>query len=494
MVSHVTAGASSSTTYPMGNRVIRIRALHGGVWDLPGYSATDVLKWIADLNATTLNEFTSITGDSSATSTVPVAAGQPPMNILQFEQSALDEMGSNGVILPRLPLSEYLGPTGSPTLFFNEAQDIFNLGSRLQPKQSLLLLDETVSFLSSGHTTQDLVNIKNNLTRIGFTGISWGACAATGLPSGVASIARVCIGPGGTATPCGAGFPPWTPSCPPIPELLTSQPSIGEVEPHIDYTSPFMGAFVALTTDQQANILKNIAANQSNTAVYGHLGYHFMYPIIQFSGGASVSYNSLTIFTSSAYTPCPNCSMYTVMKNLMAKYNPVGSITYTDNSPPLLVVPSNQTVMIGTRLVFQVTATDPGETITLAVSNLPSGASFNATSGTFSWTPTAGQQGSYNLTFTAVDNSSPALSYARSDTVRVESASTPPNQPQSPGSCSLCNIVSSAVTTAWLLIIGILIGILSSIGIMYRKTRRRLANARQARLLSMTSRLHQNEV
>src|SRR5262249_10981312 len=61
-----------------------------------------------------------------------------------------------------------------------------------------------------------------------------------------------------------------------------------------------------------------------------------------------------------------------------------------------LGVPGRQTVTYGTELRFRVEAGDP-----LSASNLPAGASFDAASGDFAWSPAASQTGTYDLAFSA---------------------------------------------------------------------------------------------
>jgi len=74
---------------------------------------------------------------------------------------------------------------------------------------------------------------------------------------------------------------------------------------------------------------------------------------------------------------------------------------------PVVTAPANETGTEGTLLTFTVTAADPdGDAITsLTASPLPTGATFTAnasnTAGTFSWTPSSTQSGSYDVTFTA---------------------------------------------------------------------------------------------
>ncbi|MEW6077426.1 MAG: Ig-like domain-containing protein, partial [Thermodesulfobacteriota bacterium] len=77
------------------------------------------------------------------------------------------------------------------------------------------------------------------------------------------------------------------------------------------------------------------------------------------------------------------------------------------NQPPSFVPALSKTGVEGQELIFEVRATDPeGDTLQLSLSNLPDGANFTDNgdgSGTFCWTPSAGQAGSYMLSFRASD-------------------------------------------------------------------------------------------
>ncbi|MFQ5708455.1 MAG: Ig-like domain-containing protein [bacterium] len=79
--------------------------------------------------------------------------------------------------------------------------------------------------------------------------------------------------------------------------------------------------------------------------------------------------------------------------------------TGVSNNFPLFVGLRDTSVVEGNQLQLQVTATDDdGDPITYEAQNLPTGASFNASSQTFTWTPTDKQAGVYPVTFIARDN------------------------------------------------------------------------------------------
>ena len=91
------------------------------------------------------------------------------------------------------------------------------------------------------------------------------------------------------------------------------------------------------------------------------------------------------------------------------------------NWPPLLGPIGNKAVNEGELLEFTITATDPdGGSLTLSAGNLPSGASFDAVSQQFSWTPAYGQAGSYaNILFTVTDDGNPPQSDSEAITITV---------------------------------------------------------------------------
>jgi len=143
-------------------------------------------------------------------------------------------------------------------------------------------------------------------------------------------------------------------------------------------------------------------ANASNTG-----GTFDWTPSFTQAGSYSVTFTAANALTGSATTAI--------------------TVTNVDRAP-VVTAPATASGDEGTLITFTVTASDPdGDAITsLAGAPLPSGATFTAnasnTSGTFSWTPSATQSGSYTVTFTAMN----ALSGSASTEITVNNADVAP--------------------------------------------------------------------
>ena len=100
------------------------------------------------------------------------------------------------------------------------------------------------------------------------------------------------------------------------------------------------------------------------------------------------------------------------------------------NRPPVLDPIGDQSVGEGELLSLSIRAADPdGDPLVLAGANLPMGASFlDHGDGTaeFSWTPAAGQTGSYAVTFSVTDDAAPAASDSEQLTISVGGTNRPP--------------------------------------------------------------------
>ncbi|MFA5104311.1 MAG: putative Ig domain-containing protein, partial [Candidatus Margulisiibacteriota bacterium] len=94
-------------------------------------------------------------------------------------------------------------------------------------------------------------------------------------------------------------------------------------------------------------------------------------------------------------------------------YNTAGDSAYsntantkTQNRPPVLSSIGNKTTDEGKTLNFTIVGSDPdSDPLTYTMTGTPSGASLNASSGAFNWTPSYSQAGIYTVTFEVRDSS-----------------------------------------------------------------------------------------
>src|SRR6267143_4680867 len=111
----------------------------------------------------------------------------------------------------------------------------------------------------------------------------------------------------------------------------------------------------------------------------------------------------------------------------LLQYKPV-SAQITPNNP-ILATPGNQVVSAYSTLTFQISATGSTstQTVTLSAASLPTNSTFlpatgNTVSGTFSWSPTHSQVGTYTVGFTAIDTSNSALYTTQTVSIQVQDA------------------------------------------------------------------------
>ena len=108
------------------------------------------------------------------------------------------------------------------------------------------------------------------------------------------------------------------------------------------------------------------------------------------------------------------------------------TITITPvNDAPTLNPIGAKTVDEGQLIEFTISATDPeGDNLTLSASDLPTGASFDPNSQTFSWTPNLGDAGNYDVLFSVTDDGTPPLGDSETVTITVREANSPPAAPR----------------------------------------------------------------
>jgi hypothetical protein len=155
-------------------------------------------------------------------------------------------------------------------------------------------------------------------------------------------------------------------------------------------------------------------------------------------------------------------------------------------SPITLTVPGNRTVTTGSWINFTVTTTDlnPGRTITLSTTQLPAGATFDPSTGVFSWKPSSSQTGYYTITFTGTDDGTPPSSSTRNMGIQVSQAAPGGSGGggsggSSNGGCLLCGTFPALSTSTWLLLIGGLLGFVTSLALLTIKARANLAHTKR---------------
>ena len=101
------------------------------------------------------------------------------------------------------------------------------------------------------------------------------------------------------------------------------------------------------------------------------------------------------------------------------------AITVVDvNRPPEMGAIGSKAVNEGKQLSFTIKATDPdGNILTYSAENLPEGATLGAESGSFTWTPSYTQAGSYSVMFKVSDGS---LIDTETITITVKNSNLPP--------------------------------------------------------------------
>jgi hypothetical protein len=152
---------------------------------------------------------------------------------------------------------------------------------------------------------------------------------------------------------------------------------------------------------------------------------------------------------------------------------------------PTITVPSAQTATVGTSLKFVVYARDPQvptEPVNLTTTGLAPNMAFDPASGVFSFTPSQSQLGqTFVVNFVATDPSNPSASSHQSVAISVANSS-----PSGGGFCFSCLIPRGFSWMMWLLVIGGLIGVISSIAILNIRAHVELAGMRRRHISPVT--------
>ena len=172
------------------------------------------------------------------------------------------------------------------------------------------------------------------------------------------------------------------------------------------------------------NIAPYLTAGQPATLairVYDRRNTSF-YPIDVYVGNIAININGLPFANNWSLKSGIDDA---VLQNYKDTFSAISSgFAVAVNTPPALATIGAKSVVIGNSLTFTIFATDADDdTLTYSASNLPAGASFNASTRQFSWTPTSAQAGSYpNVLFSVSDGKGGADS--EDITITVSAASS----------------------------------------------------------------------
>lgn len=142
--------------------------------------------------------------------------------------------------------------------------------------------------------------------------------------------------------------------------------------------------------------------------------------------GDSLNYSAANLPSGATFDPQTHVFSWTPSYSQAGNYPDV-EFTVTDNGSPMELAMELITITVGnvnrapvftpvgtqevlenTALSFAVAATDPdSDAVILAATNTPTGATFNQSTGVFSWIPSLTQAGVYVVTFVATDNGMP---------------------------------------------------------------------------------------
>jgi hypothetical protein len=158
------------------------------------------------------------------------------------------------------------------------------------------------------------------------------------------------------------------------------------------------------------------------------------YTLVNPPAGAQIDTNGMITWTpSEEQGPSTNVFTTVVSDNGIPPLSSTNSFTVTVtevNSPPVLIVPANQTINELATLSVSASATDPdipANTLAFSLVSPPAGMTIFPETGAINWTPSESQgPGIYTITVVVSDNGSPPLSATNSFTVTVNELNSPP--------------------------------------------------------------------
>jgi hypothetical protein len=167
------------------------------------------------------------------------------------------------------------------------------------------------------------------------------------------------------------------------------------------------------------------------------------------SDGDALTYSASNLPSGATFDPTTSIFTWTPNYGQAGNYNNV-EFTVMDNGTPMMLAFEDITITVGhvnrspmfvpigpqqvlehNNLTFTVSAIDPdGNAVTLSATGIPNGATFDPTTGVFSWTPGSPSAGVYTPTFIATDNGTPVATSSIDVVITVGSNPTPIEQAQ----------------------------------------------------------------
>ena len=251
-------------------------------WILPKYTAQDILALIAGLKPNVLERFTDGRLDPNAP--VPVAKGNPPMNVAQFLNATINAGAPGCIISPRVSLHEYRAGT-----IFETAQSLYNFP--VNPPMRILSIDNWGDVNKAGFTKDEARVMFEKLKAQGWSDIAVNMVGGVYDPQGFASIANFGINKDDNFAPNFNAL-----------EKIKQLEGVKKALLYIDFPEQIKVFMQTFTPDQQANHLVNVIAAQQKAH-----GYTFVWPIVQ------GKWDSTQIVTSGD-GPYKGATIYEVMK------------------------------------------------------------------------------------------------------------------------------------------------------------------------------------
>ena len=191
-------------------------------------------------------------------------------------------------------------------------------------------------------------------------------------------------------------------------------------------------AAFAAAGDPTLNSPGNKTVNEGATLSFtinasgGSTPYTYSFTSSPAATGAELNASTGAFSWTPGYTQHGSYSVTFKVTTSSGKYNSKTiTITVSNvNGAPVLSAIGSKTVAENAALTFTLSATDPdGGTLTYSATGLPTGATLNASTGAFSWTPSYTQANTYNVTFTASDGT---LSSSQAITITVTNVNRAP--------------------------------------------------------------------